>query len=94
MDEVINRLLNIDNEIWTRAEYPESSISCEAAKEVILKEIREQLKALLLDEYKQGMLVGAMPEFIGKPMAQDRIEQLQSQADTNQRQERGDVDET
>jgi hypothetical protein len=47
-DELINRLLNIDDEIYERAKYPGSSISCELARDEIIKEVRQDVDTLVL----------------------------------------------
>lgn len=40
------------------------------------KEAREQIKKLLVEAFKHGLVTGAMPEALGKPIAQDYIAQL------------------
>ena len=48
------------------------------ADKVLADRKKHELQARL-EEYQQGLLVGASPEFIGKPMTEERIAELKQE---------------
>ena len=47
--------------------------------EAVLADRKKHELQARLEEYQQGLLVGASPEFIGKPMAEERIAELKQE---------------
>lgn len=84
-EAIIQRLLNIDDEIWNRAKFPESSISWEATKTMVLKEIREEFESYgnhrelegRIDEYLNAEQ--AWFNYVQDDYFNDRQGQLESQ---------------
>ena len=50
-----------------------------AIMQLILADRKKHELQARLEEYQQGLLVGASPEFIGKPMAEERIAELKQE---------------